>query len=83
MDNLTDEDYSDIIFEDHPDYDTVVSQYSTDQSRWSTCYEMVCAKGDKFYKLSWERGSTEYHEVDPDYKMWEVKPVEKTAVVYE
>lgn len=85
MAELTQDDLRDIQWNDHEDYESVTKEEITDQSRWATYFEQVFKHipSGKFYKIIWSRGSTEYQDVDPEYMIWEVKPVEKTITVYE
>ena len=81
---LSDEDYSDIAFGDHPDYETVVEESIIENSRWDYLNEMIVKhkSSDTFWQLNWRSPATEQQETDPDYSMIKVKPVEKTVVVY-
>jgi hypothetical protein len=53
------------------------------KSRWSYTVEGVYKhlKTEKYYKLRWSEGATEYQE--PDFYITEVVPKEVTVTVYE
>ena len=63
----------------------------TGTSRWSVHYELVFEDilTSKFYSVSYSRGATEYQDERPfeydgdEINCIEVKPVEKTIIVYE
>jgi hypothetical protein len=64
-------------------YDNIV-----DNSRWSIHHEVVFEFENKFYKTSYRIGATENQderpwEYDDTVDCQEVKPVEKTVIVYE
>ena len=66
-----------------------IQEKIVDQRRWTTVYKRVFKYEDKFYVTTYESGSTEQqdtqpYEYDPDeIECDEVKPVEKTVIVYE
>lgn len=64
-------------------WETLVDETPEDQDRWYTYWSKIvkCPLGC-VYKVSWAAGSTEYQEVDPDYRMAKVKPVEIVTTVY-
>lgn len=78
------EDFYDITFGDHPDYETVVGEEVVDTSRWSHFMKMVTreVKTGKFYEVTWEVGATEYQECEPDFQMVEVFPKEVVTTIY-
>lgn len=65
------------------DFTVVQKPVPIDTSRWAIQYEMVFSKDEKFYRMNWEVGATEYQEVDFEPYVIEVFPVEKTITVYE
>lgn len=85
MTEYTDDEYREICWGDHEDYDTIVNPAIIDQTRWSVVKEMTVLnnKTKKFYNISWMEPATEYQENDPDYVMYEVMPKEVTTVIYE
>lgn len=83
--DLTQEQLQGIRWDDYPDdnFKQVTNAEIYDQDRWHTYYEAVYKWDDKFFKLSWGEGSTEYQEWDGDLVWFEVEPVEKTVIVFE
>jgi len=80
----TEEDLQDMVWGDHPNFETVVDESPTGASRWSTRYESIIKEKDtgKFFNLSWSVGSTESQECDLDVFLFEVVPKAVTQVVY-
>lgn len=71
------------------DYDGSVWKEMTeetleDSSRWSLYYSRVYqhTPSGKYFELLWERGATEYQEVELNPRYYEVEPVQKTVTVY-
>jgi len=68
---------------------SVMEQELIDTSRWSHIYTMVFEFAGKYYESSYSIGATEQqdesaYEYDPDLiECREVKPVERTVIVYE
>lgn len=57
----------------------------TGQSRWSTYYARVYNDpiDNTYWRITWERGSTEYQESDDlNVSFEQVKPVEKVVIDY-
>ncbi len=57
-------------------------------SRWSVEHELIFQYNNKFYKTHYQRGATEMQDERPweyqdDIECQEVKPMEKTIVIYE
>lgn len=67
----------------------VVRDRIIDHRRWSVIHEMVFEHNGKFYKSDYSTGATEcqdehpYQYDDNEIECPEVKPVEKTIIVYE
>lgn len=82
--NYTEEDYQEIIWWDHPDYESVTGAKVDDTSRWSNFMSMIVRKvgTEEYYDLSWKVGATEYQECDLDAAMIRVYPKEVTQVIY-
>ena len=59
-----------------------ISDEIVDQDRWATYHEMIIKYGDRYYKINYDRGSTEYQESSGEYTITEVKPVEVTVTKY-
>lgn len=85
---LSKEEACDIINDDHEEWDTI--EIKTDSnSRWSIHKSGVFKhlSTNKFYELEWSEGATENQEERPfqysDPDPIEVRPVEKTVIVYE
>ena len=80
----TDDDLQDMVWGDHPDFETIVDESVIDTDRWHTYYESIIKeKGTgKFYNLSWAVGSTEYQECDLDARLFEVVPKEVVKIEY-
>lgn len=64
-------------------YEIVVDETIDGTSRWGIDYFLVFKHNDKFYKMSWESGATEYQEIDFDPWVVQVYPKTKTVTVYE
>jgi hypothetical protein len=81
--NLNEEEYRDV------DVAEIVVDKITDTTRWSNHYYCVFKLGDKYYSTHYSEGATEMQDESPyEYdgewvEVDEVKPVEKTVVVYE
>ena len=83
--NLSIEDFDDIVFGDHIEYETVVKQSITGSSRWHTFYDMVCKNklDNTYWRIEWKQGSTEMQDEGPEeISMVEVEPKEITTTVY-
>ncbi len=66
----------------------IISDEIVDTGRWSIHHELIVKIKDKFYKTTYSIGATEYQEerpweYDKEVEFTEVKPVEKTVIVYE
>ena len=81
MDN---EEFYDITFGDHLDYNTVVDEEVVDTSRWYNLMKMVVQEIEtgKFFRVTWKAGATEYQEVEPNFQMVEVFPRQVMTTVY-
>ena len=85
----TPQDASDIVYDDHPDFETIEDKI-IDTTRWdivSTIVILEKATG-KFFTVDYRTGATECQDTRPFDDMsevdWqEVKPVEKMITVYE
>lgn len=72
------------------DKDTeIISDEIYDTSRWSVHHELIFKNLGKFYRTSYSRGATEYQDESPfehdgdEIECDEVRPVERTVIVYE
>lgn len=82
---MTNEDFEDIIWGDHPDFESVTEEQITEQSRWSTYYQQVFKQKStgKFFQAYWGRGSTEMQDgQEEDWSMIEVEPFQRTITDY-
>lgn len=82
---MTRDDFNDILWGDHPDYEIVNDPSIVEQSRWSV-YKTAVAKHKatgKFYQLDWGEGATEYQDGqdEPAY-IQEAEPYEVTVTKY-
>jgi len=60
-----------------------VEKEIADKSRWSVYMVGVWKfDDDSFVEITWEEGSTEYQDVEPDIYIEEVEPYEQTIVKY-
>ncbi len=68
MENLTEDQLKEIVWEDDPDYESVTGETIIDQSRWSTYFENVFLRlSDKtLWRFYWSRGSTESQDEGPE-----------------
>ncbi|KAB2661444.1 hypothetical protein F9K91_24920 [Brucella tritici] len=77
-----------IVCEDHEDsefFEAVTEDEITGDSRWSKFYRQVWkdTRDGTFWEITWSRGATEYQDQGmEDVEVREVKPVEKTVIVY-
>ena len=70
-------------FFDDENFEEVTAREIEDQGRWSTFYSQVFKDKDgNFWQASWERGSTEYQEVDPNLLVVAVEPYEEIVTKY-
>lgn len=84
MKEISEDQFDDMMFCNER-YKVVVEEHPIKTTRWKTRYEAVVhdKEEDKFWKLSWLSGSTEYQEVDWNCTARQVNPVEKTIIMYE
>lgn len=58
-----------------------------DQGRWDTVHELVVKRGNEYASIAHAVGSTEYQDnddpIDELSYVYDVRPVEKTVIVYE
>lgn len=71
---------------DCPDH--LISDEITDHSRWAVGHTILFIDGGKFYRAYYRVGATECQDETPweyeeEVECQEVRPVEKTVVVYE
>jgi hypothetical protein len=59
-----------------------ISDKILDQTRWGVIKELIARRGDEYVKLTWEQAAAE-GEYCNQPEIQEVKPVEKTVIVYE
>ena len=66
------------------DLEKVVEETPTNQSRWTTSWEMVVfdPKENQHYLLEWDEGSTEYQETEPNRTVTKVYPQEAVHTIY-
>lgn len=79
------EEFDEVIWGDHPDYEDVTDTEIYDQSRWSVYKSRVVReeKTGKYFNIWWGEGATEYQDgQDEPCGMYEVEPVEVTVVTY-
>lgn len=63
--------------------DGYIEKEIADQSRWSVYLVGVWKFDDGSYvEITWEKGSTEYQDVEPDIFIEEVEPYEQTVIKY-
>lgn len=83
---LTQEDYMGIVWGDNDDFQLMKDEI-VDRTRWAIVNEVICRHKptDKFYRFYYDSPATEMQEVDrpDDLELEEVRPVEKTVIVYE
>lgn len=72
----------DVDFFSEDDY--ILDSYEiADQARWSTYKSAVWKFDDESYaEITWEEGSTEYQDPDPNVAIEEVEPYEETVIKY-
>ena len=82
--NHTEEEFRNIVFSDHEDYEVVESPSVFDTGRWTTSYECVVKRlsDNTYWSIWWDVGATEYQEVDPNFASHQVEPVEVTKIEY-
>jgi hypothetical protein len=80
----TEEDLQDMVWDDHPDFETVVSESVIDTGRCYIRYVSIIKEKEtgKFFSLSWAVGSTEQQECELDALLFEVVPQEVTKTIY-
>lgn len=63
--------------------DGFIEKEIADKSRWSLYMVGVWKFDDgSFVEITWEQGSTEYQDVEPDIFIEEVEPYEQTIIKY-
>lgn len=87
MTNLTDkfniEDLIDLSCGNTPPMFEILEPESIyDHGSWTVSYSLVFKYLDKFYRMGWRVGATEYQEVDFNPIVREVFPKEITKTVY-
>ncbi len=70
------------------DTEGLISDEITDTGRWSVHHSIIFKHDDKFYRAHYSVGATEQQderpwEYDKEVECTEVRPVEKTVIVYE
>lgn len=88
MKNITFDEFEEILWDDNEDFVAVTEDNIIDQSRWTTTHERVFKQKstNKYFKAVYERGSTEYQDMDREDMFWgiyEVEPKEVVTTVYE
>jgi hypothetical protein len=80
----TEEDLQDMVWDDHPNFETVVGERVIDTGRWYLRYESIVKEKEtgKFFSLTWAAGSTEQQECELDALLFEVVPQEVTKTIY-
>lgn len=77
------QDEVDEIMYDNPEgWKTVEGPDITGQSRWHTQWTRVISNGEKFFRIYWATGSTEYQDNLEDIMIVEVKPIQVTVTQY-
>lgn len=83
---LNEEDYMGIVWGDNDAFELIKDDI-IDTGRWDVQHEVVCKhiESGKFYTFCYQAPATEMQEVDhpSDLVLCEVRPVEKTVIVYE
>ena len=63
--------------------DDTIDEIFYEWEELETCWKKVVKSPEGIpYLITWQRGSTEYQECDPEYKMTKMKPVQKTITTY-
>lgn len=80
-------DFEKILFDDDSDYTPESAEEIDSQDRWTTRFSRVYKQlsTGKFFRLDWERGSTESQYLDHEDCFWgivEVFPRQVTTTVY-
>jgi hypothetical protein len=80
----TEEDLQGMVWDDHPDFETVVGERVIDTGRSYVRYESIVKEKEtgKFFSLTWATGSTEQQECELDALLFEVVPQEVTKTIY-
>jgi hypothetical protein len=81
MKNITWDEFEEIEYGE--EWEAVTPEEIAFQNRWNTFYERVYkSPNGKFYKIEWNRGSTEYQESTSEPTIVEVEPYEVTVTKY-
>ena len=79
------QEFSEILWNDNEDYESVTSTKIEDQSRWSVYKSCIFKQKStgKFFEAYWGEGATEYQEDQcEDWSFTEVVPIEVTVIEY-
>lgn len=81
------EDLWQIVWSEHPDWDTILSKQMTDRGRWTYTNEIVAIHKDQdtWVEISYETGLTEYQDLaeeDREISFRYVEPVQELVTVY-
>ena len=79
------QEFSEILWDDHEDYESVTPTKIKDQSRWSVYKSCVFKQKStgKFFEADWGEGATEYQEDQcEDWYFTEVEPLEVVVINY-
>lgn len=79
------QEFSEILWGEHEDYETATSTTIEDQSRWSVYKSCVFKQKStgKFFEAYWGEGATEYQEDQcENWSFTEVEPIEVTVIKY-
>lgn len=79
------DEFQEILWGDHDDYESVTEETIEDTSRWSIYYGQVFKQKStgKFFYASWGSGATEMQDGQQhDWSLSEVEPFEKVIVSY-
>lgn len=83
--NIDNETFTEILWDEHDDFEAVTKTKIEDQSRWSIYKSCVFKQKStgKFFEAYWGEGATEQQESQSDlWHLAEVEPKEVTTVVY-
>lgn len=82
---MDDEEFQDILDDNHDDWESVTNGVIEEQSRWSVFYSKVFKnkKTGKFFEASWVRGATEQQDgQEESWYFYEVEPKTVEKVIY-
>lgn len=77
-----------LVYRDHGEAE-IIDDNIISTSRWSIHYVLIFKYENRFYRTSYNKGSTEYQDEEPfendkdEIECIEVIPIQKTITVYE